>query len=80
VNAIDPALRQLQDQPLYCLAPVNPTSLVAVHAPLSPTALYQTTVGGKLTKDSIVHEFVLVKTWIQQLEHNLQLANNENTA
>ena len=78
---IDPALRLLptrlslqQDQPLYNFGPVITTPL----APLAPTAPYQIATGGKLNKDSIVHEFVLVKTKIQQLEHNLQLTKNEN--
>src|SRR5271170_4382152 len=88
---IDPCLRLpparlglQQDLPLYHFPPVNPTPLpvVAVPAPVAPppTAPYQIAAGGKLTKDSVVREFVLVETKIQQLEHNLQLTQNENVA
>jgi hypothetical protein len=88
---IDPRLRPppaglglQQDPPLYHFPPVNltPLPVVAVPAPVAPppTAPYQIAAGGKLTKDSVVREFVLVETKIQQLEHNLQLTQNENVA
>jgi hypothetical protein len=75
---IDPALRIPQpgpslQQPLFNFEPVLP-----LPAPLPPTVPYQLAATGKLNKDSVVREFVLVETKVQQLEHNLQLTKNEN--
>jgi hypothetical protein len=77
---IDPALRIPHAGPGLQQLLFNFEPVLSEPAPPPLMAPYQIATGGKLNKDSIVCEFVLVEMKIQQLEHNLHVTNNENMA
>lgn len=54
------------------MAPVLPV------APNPPTQPYNLVPGGKLNKEAICREFVVVETKIHDLEHNIKILHGEN--